>query len=99
MTLPTVRLSDVELHPVAEYTYLGHIITSTLSDTRDMEKQYRGLCVRANMLIRRFSECNDNVKSYLFKKYCTTLYCFWLWVSHNTAALNKLKILHNNAYR
>jgi hypothetical protein len=37
MTFPTVRLSDVELQPVAEYNYLGHILTSTLSDTRDME--------------------------------------------------------------
>jgi hypothetical protein len=41
-----------ELQPVAEYKYVGHILTSTLSDTRDMEKQYRGLCVRAHMLIR-----------------------------------------------
>jgi hypothetical protein len=64
--------------------------------TRDMEKRYRGLCMRANVLIRRFSTCNANVKAYLFKTYCTTMHC---WVSHNRAALNKLRILYNNAYR
>jgi hypothetical protein len=52
MTFPTVRQSDVKLQPVAEYNYLGHILTSTLSDTRDMEKTISGLCVRAHMLIR-----------------------------------------------
>jgi hypothetical protein len=51
MTFPTVRLSDVELQPVAEYTYLGHILTSTLSGTRDMENTISGIvcaCKYAN---------------------------------------------------
>jgi hypothetical protein len=64
-----------------------------------METQYRGVCVRANMLIRRFPACDENVYAYLFKPYCTTMYCSALWVSHNRSALNKLRILYNNAYR
>jgi hypothetical protein len=96
---PKVKLNNVDLKIVTEYKYLGHFINSTISDTRDIERQYRGSCVRANMLIRRFAMCSEQVRSYLFKTYCTTMYCSALWVCHNTAVMNRLRVLYNNSYR
>ena len=32
----------------------------------------------ANILLRKFGNCSPNVKSYLFKTYCSNIYMFYL---------------------
>ena len=59
----------------------------------------RKFYANANMLIRKFSKCSVNVKCYLFKIYCSTMYCSALWFNSTKTALTKLKIAYNNSLR
>ena len=59
----------------------------------------RKFYANANMLIRKFSKCSVNVKCYLFKTYCSTMYCSALWFNSTKTALTKLKIAYNISLR
>ena len=65
----------------------------------DLKRQMRKFYANANMLIRKFSKCSVNVKCYLFKTYCSTMYCSALWFNSTKTALTKLKIAYNNSLR
>jgi hypothetical protein len=62
-------------------------------------RQYRALCVRSNMLIRRFASCSKEVKTLLFTSYCSNVYCGALWSNHSQADIKALHVCYNNAYR
>ena len=51
------------------------------------------------MLLRRFSKCSIPVKCYLFKTYCSNLYCAPLWYNFTLTAMKKIKIAYNNSIR
>ena len=53
----------------------------------------------ANLLLRKFSKCSVNVKCYLFKTYCSILYCAPMWLGCTKTALTKLKVAYNNSLR
>ena len=53
----------------------------------------------ANLLLRKFSKCPVNVKWYLFKTYCSNLYCAPMWFDCTKTALIKLKVAYNNSLR
>ena len=53
----------------------------------------------ANLLLRKFSKCLVNVKCYLFKTYCSILYCAPMWFNCTKTALTKLKVAYNNSLR
>ena len=65
----------------------------------DLKGQMRNFYANANMLIRKFSKCSVNVKCYLFKTNCSTMYCSALWFNSTNTALTKLKIAYNNSLR
>ena len=46
----------------------------------DIKRQMRKIYANANLLLRKFSCCSVSVKYYLFKTYCSTLYCAFIWV-------------------
>ena len=52
-----------------------------------------------NLLLRKFSKCSVDVKCFLFKTYCSTLYCAPMWFDCTKATLKKLKIAYNNDLR
>ncbi|KAL0839200.1 hypothetical protein ABMA28_015972 [Loxostege sticticalis] len=62
--VPPVKLLNVALERVAQFKYLGHIVTENLSDNCDIERERRALAVRCNMLARRFAKCTRDVKTY-----------------------------------
>ena len=59
----------------------------------------RQFYANVNMLLRRFSKCSTPVKCYLFKTYCSKLYCASLWYNYTMTAMKKLKIAYNNSIR
>jgi len=69
---PSLTLNGQALNYVNEFCYLGHIITNTLSDERDVRREIRNLYTGTN--IRRFNKCSTRVKLCLFKSYCICLY-------------------------
>ena len=59
----------------------------------------RKFYTNANMLIRKFLKCTVDVKCYLFKTYCSTLYCSAMWFHSAKSAMKKLKVAYNNSLR
>ena len=61
----------------------------------------RKFYANANLLIRKLSKCSVNVTCFLFKTYCSTMYCSALWFKFNSTktALTKLKMAYNNSLR
>ena len=53
--------------------YIGNIITDKMKDDADMYNRQM-LYVQANMLVRKFHYCCDDVKVNLFGVYCTPMY-------------------------
>ena len=51
------------------------------------------------MLLRRFSKCSIPVKCYLFKTYCSNLYCALLWYNFTLTAMKKIKIAYKYSIR
>ena len=51
------------------------------------------------MLLRRFSKCSIPLKCYLFKTYCSNLYCASLWYNFTLTAMKKIEIAYNNSIR
>ena len=51
------------------------------------------------MLLRKFVKCSPDVKCYLFKTYCCSLYCAPFWYDSTKAAMKNLKLAYNNSLR
>ena len=73
--------------------YLGTTISIKNSD---LEKN---VCKFCNLLLRIFFKCSVNVKCYLFKTYCSNLYCAQMWFDCTKTALTRLKVAYNNSLR
>ena len=79
---------------VEQCRYLGTTISN--SDL-DLKRQMRKMYANANVLLRKFSKCSINVKCYLFKNYCSILYCAPMLFDCTKTALKKLKVAYNNS--
>ena len=80
---------------VEQCRYLGTTISIKNSDL-DLKRQMGKMYANANVLLRKFSKCSINVKCYLFKTYCSNLYCAPMWFDCTKTALKKLKVACNN---
>ena len=96
---PAIYLNNEKLSYVDSFYYLGHIITSDISDDEDIKREIRSLSARGNALIRTFKFCNDEVKLNLFKTYCYSFYCGSLWCNYKSATMNRLRVTYNNVMR
>jgi hypothetical protein len=97
--VPPAYLYGTPLQMVKEFKYLGHWVTETLSDNKDVERERRALSVRSNMLIRRFARCTTDVKITLFKAYCQSFYTCSLWINYTQKAYSALRVQYNNGFR
>lgn len=95
---PCLTLSGNELQFVTKAKYLGVFIENNGTDA-DVTRQLRKFYANANILMRKFANCSDDVKCMLFKTYCTSLYCCQLWYMTSKTAMNKLRIAYNNSLR
>ena len=75
---PDLFLGDLKIALVSEYKYLGITISEKNCD-QDIHRQMIKLYSNANILSRRYSKCYIGVKCYLFKMYCSNLYCSYFW--------------------
>ncbi|RVE39936.1 hypothetical protein evm_015414, partial [Chilo suppressalis] len=98
-SIPEITLCGSPLTIVTRFKYLGHIITDSLKDDHDLERQRRSLAMRANMLARRFAHCSKQVKITLFKAYCQSFYTGQLWENYTKNVFNTLRVQYNNALR
>ena len=96
---PNLKFGHVDLSYVNSFKYLGHIITSDLSDDADIQREIKSMFVRTNILIRKFAICSRAVKIVLFKSYCLCLYGNALWRSHSIGKFAKLLSCYNKCIK
>ena len=96
---PLIKLSGKPLEFVQQFKYLGHIISSDLSDNKDIQNQNKKLCARGNLVIRKFKHCADDIKCLLFKTFCYSMYGAALWSAYSAAVINRLRVNYNNILR
>ena len=94
-----VSLRGSRLQFVDEVKYLGHIISSDLSDSADMEKAKRAIYARGNSLVRKFGTCSEGVKISLFRAYMTPIYCGHLWASYTRRKFDSVRTAYNCIFR
>lgn len=94
-----VHMNGSTIQMVKQFKYLGHLLTESMKDDNDIERERRALAVRGNMLARRFANCNPDVKNTLFKAYCLGMYTCQLWSNYTRKSLNIIRVQYNNAFR
>jgi len=77
---PLFKVDDKYIQYVEQFKYLGHIITNTLTDDDDINREIKKMFVRTNMLIRKFHNCST---------FCICLYDVALWKTFKIGSLNK----------
>ena len=70
-----------------------------IQSDEDMLRQMRTLHIRSNKLLRAFYHCSIDVKLKLFRSFCTSLYCCYLWTAYKKSTFNNIRVALNNAYR
>ena len=95
---PCFFLGEKIIPKVTQCKYLGVIISDHNCDA-DLKRQMRKFYTNANMLIRKFFKCSVDVKCYLFKMCCSTMYCSAMWFDTTKSAMKKLKVAYNNSLR
>merc|ERR1711984_67760 len=88
--MPNFKINDEIIQVFNKYTYLGHIITDTLSDDLDIYRQRKKIFSQSNSLLRKFFMCTIEVKSTLFRSYCSYFYTEQLWTNYSQTDINKL---------
>ena len=75
------------------------MFNSNGQDDEGMLRQMRNLYIRSNKLLRTFHYFSSDVKLELFKSYCTSFYCCYLWTASKKSTFDRLCVAFNNAYR
>ena len=78
--------------------YLGIIVNEANCDG-ELKKQMSKYYTNVNMLLRKFSYCSPDVKYCMFKSYCATMYCSFMWLDSTVTSMKKLKIAYDNGLR
>ena len=97
--LPPLYLNGNCMNYVDSYKYLGVMISNSMADNLDFERQRRALYASANRLKRSFGYCSYDVKKQLFSSFCANLYCSHLWGTSTITAFKRVRVAYNNAYR
>ena len=69
-----VFLSGNEIDFVQEVQYLGVLLNPFMKTSIDVSRQTQNFYAQANMLLRNFRYCSNEVDSILFKSFCTNMY-------------------------
>ena len=103
---PSFPVLRAPMYPISSYNetnyscaIINSVIISDHNCDADLKRQMRKFYTNANMLIRKFFKCSVDVKCYLFKTYCSTMYCSAMWFDTTKSAMNKLKVAYNNSLR
>ena len=68
---------------VDSFSHLGHIITSTMDDTADIQQRRNSFIGQTNNVLCFFNKLDTSVKLQLFKSYCCSFYGSELWSLDN----------------
>ena len=90
---PAVYLNGNIIDYVEKTKYLGYMFTNDKQDDVEMLRQLRLLYMRSNKIIRMFYFCTIDVKLELFRSFCTSFYCSYLWTGYKKSTFNRLRVV------
>ena len=93
------ELSGNTLSYTNEHKYLGVYIRNDCMDGSDIQQQVRSIYARGNIIIAKFSNCDVNVKTRLFKTFCNSFYGANIWTRFYTYQIKKLYSAYNRIFR
>ena len=99
LKVPQFTLGHCVLNVTECTKYLGCFISNDLCDDSDIKRQIRCIYTRGNILISKFKHCSDEVKSKLFKSYCSSFYGLNTWSSHHMYVKKKLIVAYKKIFR
>ena len=94
-SFPRFKLAGYCISYVCQFKYLGHIINNRLTDDDDIDREIKNLFVRTNILLRKFNNCSNSVKSILFKSGCLCFYDIALWRYYKTGSIERFRSCYN----
>ena len=86
--------NNIKLSFVSHVKHLGHILSSNLDDTLDIQRAVKDLNSKANNLLCTFYSLDPLIKTFLLRSYCLSLYGCCLW-SLNLSSINVIEIALN----
>ena len=95
--LPVIYLGNCECQFDKEVAYLGVMIHSSIKTTIDVNRQTRKFYMQANLLMRNFRHCSDDMQCSLFQTSCADMYCYQLWFNSTKSSINKLSTSYNTS--
>ena len=96
---PQLFLGGQKVSITMDHKYLGMFITDNMCDNNDIKRQMKGVYARGNVLLKRFNSCSHDVKTKLFKAYCSSFYCVSLWCNYTVMCYKKLNSAYNRIFR
>ena len=98
---PSVKLylNGSLMKTAVSYTYLGHIISNSLNDNKDIVWQLKNFYGKLNMLLRTFGSCSNAVKLQLFMSYFGSMYTAFLWCDFIQRKYRQFEVAYNNVFR
>ena len=97
--IPNVYLNGQVLKWVSDHKYLGVYINELFKDDRDIKRQMCAMYCKGNTLVRKFKQCNVDVKTRLFQTFCSNMYCAQLWCNYTNGSFKQLYVSYNNVFR
>ena len=76
-------IGNRRIENVDSFSHLGHIITSSMDDTDDIQQRRNSFIGQTNNVLCFFNKLNTSVKLQLFKSYCCSFYGSELWSLDN----------------
>ena len=92
MDVPSFKVNYKTIQKVDNVKYLGHFISNTLRNDKDILRQRRQLYAKGNTLIRKFYMCSTEMKLTLFRTFCSPKYTAQLWWNNTVASIHKLHV-------
>ena len=99
LKVPNIMLDGQIIDSVSSHKYLGVYICDDFNDEIDIKRQIRGIYARGNAVVKCFRHCTSDVKSLIFKAYCSSFYCSQLWCHFSSLSITKLKVAYNRIFR
>ena len=95
---PELYMNDIKLDNVQLVKHLGHIITSDLTDDKDIMHQTSMYNRKANAVLSDFKHISGDLRVQIMQSYCSSFYGSQLWDLSNTC-IDRLSISWRKSIR
>ena len=96
---PLFKIGSSSIQYITQFKYLGHVISNSVNDDGDIQREIRNMFIRTNILVRRFSKCSRSVKTALFKSYCICMYDVALWKFFKKGTMDRFHSCYNECVK